>query len=249
MVRNAIPALRIRKNLVRMKRPILAKLLLLNLLFLLPGCPWPRRAPAFESFRSTRSERLEQHTARLLELETRVSSVESSINSMRKQLNNLEQKLLTTSQEDQTPPPRRIEQVAPRLEGVPECVVEAVEIGFLSVPYDKNDDGIDDGITVYVCPTDQDGETLKRVGQVKLDLIDLAPDPPATLMHWEFSTRETVKHWSSLPRGYLFNLPWQGGKPPEADQLYLKVTFIDLQGRSFTDERKFSLRLGKPKEN
>jgi len=183
----------------------------------------------------------------VIDLETRVSAIESSLIHIRKRLDKLAPESPASPPEQQLLP-KPPEQVPPTLAGMPEFVVEAVEIAFYSVPFDRNDDGIHDGMAVYVCPTDRDGETLKRVGEVKLELIDLAADPRETLMQWEFPPQESLKHWSSIPRGYLFNLPWQGGKPPPIEEIYLKVTFTDRRGRVFTDVRKFHLTLSKPKE-
>jgi len=229
-----------------MKKRTLEMPLLIIAICLSTGCAYVLRrpAPSYDSFEKETAGKTNDLKGQLAELEVRLISVESSLNTMRRQIEELMQPGLL-KMEPSAPASQGDERQVPVVtDEVPEFVVEKVNIGLFSVPFDKDKDGIDDGLSVYVCPTDREGDTIKRVGMVKLDLIDLSSDQPTCLMHWEFPPQETVKHWEWLLRGYGFKLFWQGGKPPVSEEVYLKVTFIDKSGKVFFDDRKFHLKLG-----
>jgi hypothetical protein len=91
----------------------------------------------------------------------------------------------------------------------------------------------DEAIKVYASPTDDDGDPLKAAGSFVVEAFDLAATPPE-LGKWTFDTGAARKLWSGsmLSHQYVLTCPWQ--KPPQHDELTVKVTFRDeLTGREF----------------
>jgi hypothetical protein len=94
----------------------------------------------------------------------------------------------------------------------------------------------DEGIKVYADPTDDDGDSIKAAGSFVVEAFDLAAKPPE-LGKWTFDTAASRKLWngSALSHQYVLTCPWQ--KPPQHEELTIKVTFKDeLTGREFHEQ-------------
>jgi hypothetical protein len=100
---------------------------------------------------------------------------------------------------------------------------------------DRNKPG-DEGIKVYITPFDDDGEPLKAAGSFVIEAFDLAAKTPE-LGKWTFDASAARKAWNGavLSHQYVLTCPWQ--KPPQHDELTIKVTFHDeLTGREFHEQ-------------
>ena len=102
----------------------------------------------------------------------------------------------------------------------------------------------DEGLQVFVVPTDQAGDEIKAAGTFVVDAFDLSKGDEVRLGRWEFSTQEASKHWlgNALQYGFIFELPWQ--TVPTGDQVTIRTTFTDeLTGRVFTAQRAVKVNL------
>jgi hypothetical protein len=85
----------------------------------------------------------------------------------------------------------------------------------------------DEGIAVYVVPTDQQGQSLKAAGNFDVEVFDLAEPKDPLVGHWHFDLDESRKAWNAMALVYCYSLicPWQ--KVPKHPDLTIKVTFLD----------------------
>jgi hypothetical protein len=103
----------------------------------------------------------------------------------------------------------------------------------------------DEGIKVYVVPTDDSGESLKAAGSFVIELFDLNKTTDNLVGHWEFSVEQARHNWygRALLYTYVLNCPWQA-RPPEHPDLTLKVVFRDeLTGREFSLQQAIKVKL------
>jgi hypothetical protein len=98
----------------------------------------------------------------------------------------------------------------------------------------------DEGLKVYVTPTDRTGDDLKAAGSFVVEAFDLTqPSGEVRVGRWEFDTAAARDAWRSfgLLYEYVLELPWQQA-PPRSSELTLRVTFTDaLTGRTFAEQR------------
>jgi hypothetical protein len=107
---------------------------------------------------------------------------------------------------------------------------------------DPNKTG-DEGIKVYVVPTDETGDELKAAGSFVVELFDLNKESDNVVGRWEFNHLQSRQSWfgSALLYEYVLTCPWQ--KSPEHEQLTLKVSFHDeLTGREFSTQQVISVK-------
>ncbi len=93
----------------------------------------------------------------------------------------------------------------------------------------------EDGLKVYVCPTDDDGQTLKAAGAFEIDAFDLAASGDTRIGQWTFDVDQARQNWygQAMLYTYVLKCPWQ--HPPEHSDVTIRVTFTDaLTGRKFT---------------
>ncbi|HDZ20641.1 hypothetical protein LCGC14_0274460 [marine sediment metagenome] len=131
--------------------------------------------------------------------------------------------------------------------------VHQVRLGRWSGGFDLDGQGGDDGVKVYLSPTDQDGTAIKAAGSLTVQLYDLAAPPDQNFLgeyHW--TVEELGKQWSSGFMSYHFSLecPWQSG-PPANEQITIRATFVDyLTGKTFTTQAIGKVNLvGEPDED
>lgn len=99
----------------------------------------------------------------------------------------------------------------------------------------------DEGVKVYVVPTDEEGEEIKAAGSFQVEIFDLAA-PTTRLGEWTFSTDEARKAWFGQlwSYGYILPCPWQ--TVPTHAELTVKITFVDeLTGRRFTAQKPITI--------
>ncbi|MGB7156918.1 MAG: hypothetical protein WBD40_02560 [Tepidisphaeraceae bacterium] len=96
----------------------------------------------------------------------------------------------------------------------------------------------DEGLQIFVVPTDQDGDELKAAGSFVVEAFDLTKSGETRLGRWEVSSEQAAKKWlgNALQYGYIIELPWQ--EAPTGDEVTVRVTFTDeLTGRAFDAQR------------
>ena len=105
----------------------------------------------------------------------------------------------------------------------------------------------DEGVKVYVVPTDADGQPLKAAGSFTIDLFDLDQSQSPHIGHWTFDVEQAKKNWygAFLDYTYAFTLPWQ--QVPRHENLTVKVTFLDeLTQLPFEAQTQIKVRLPTP---
>jgi len=119
--------------------------------------------------------------------------------------------------------------------------VAAISLGRFTRAYDLNDDGVDEGVNVYVVLKDRAGDTIKAGGEVEIDVLDLAAEPGSRdVGNWRFSPAETADHWlGGFGTNYFkFQLAWPAAGPPKHANLTIVARFKDaLTGRSFEEQK------------
>jgi outer membrane murein-binding lipoprotein Lpp len=103
---------------------------------------------------------------------------------------------------------------------------------------DPNKPG-DEGLAIYVVPTDHSGEKLKAAGSFDIDAFDLAEPSDPLIGHWHFDLQQSKSAWTGalLQYNYVLICPWQK-KLPRHPGITVKVTFFDeLTQTPFTGQR------------
>ena len=102
----------------------------------------------------------------------------------------------------------------------------------------------DEGVALYVVPTDETGDKLKESGTFDIDAFDLAEPHDPLLGHWHFDLQQTRNAWSGflLEYNYVLICRWQ--KVPRHADVTVKVTFLDeLTQTPFTAQRVIHINL------
>ena len=106
----------------------------------------------------------------------------------------------------------------------------------------------DEGLKIYVVPTDGQGQPIKAAGSFVIDAFDLAKgDNAARIGHWEYPLDQAAKNWfgQAMLYTYVLSAPWQRQRPEHGD-LTVRVTFTDaLTGRTFTEQKVVKANLGR----
>lgn len=87
----------------------------------------------------------------------------------------------------------------------------------------------DDGVTVYLRPVDQYGDTIKIPGDLIIQLFDLAA-PPDRMLLGEYRVPVDklggLWHGRLLTGHFTIKCPWAKG-PPEHNELTVRAVFVD----------------------
>ena len=125
--------------------------------------------------------------------------------------------------------------------------VERIEFGRFTRAFDRDEDGFDDGIVVYLHTLDCEGDRIKTAGQVQLELWDLAEDQGnQKLGQWHFDITELGDYWLSGLGTYHFKFEQDWPEPvrPGNKNLTVKLTFSDaLTGKIFEIQKLVKARL------
>ena len=145
---------------------------------------------------------------------------------------------------------RRIDQLQGQLEVLrgfgPErlekfVTVARISLGRYTRTYDADEDGVDDGIKVYLLLEDGSGDTIKASGEIEIDVLDLAAQAgQRDIGHWDYSLDESAAHWlDGFGTNYFkFELPWPDGHTPAHANLTVVTRFNDaLTGRAFETQK------------
>jgi len=124
--------------------------------------------------------------------------------------------------------------------------VERIDLGRYTGGVDLDNDGVDDGVRVFLEPIDQYGTTLKAAGEIAVELYDLAAPPPDNqVCKCRWSVQQAAKEWASGLFGdhYSLTCPWTDSQPRH-DEITVRVTFVDyLTGRSFSTQKACKIKL------
>jgi hypothetical protein len=105
----------------------------------------------------------------------------------------------------------------------------------------------DDGLKIYVVPTDGRGDPIKAAGSFVVEAFDLAKGKDHRVGRWEYPLEQAEKNWfgQGMLYTYVLAAPWPG-EPPEHGELTLRVTFTDaLTGRAFTEQKVVKANLAR----
>ncbi len=97
----------------------------------------------------------------------------------------------------------------------------------------------EDGLKVYVVPTDQQGDSLKASGTFTVEAFDLSRPSELRVGHWDFDAAQARASWfgKGLLYTYALQCPWQT-VPAAQSELTIKVVFTDaLTGRQLTAQK------------
>jgi hypothetical protein len=118
--------------------------------------------------------------------------------------------------------------------------VEGIRLGRFTAGVDLDGDGSDDGVKVYLQPTDAQGSTVKAAGDVMVQLYDLAESSCKSLVgEYYWGVDQIGECWAGgfLSDHYSLVCPWQSD-PPAHDEITVRVEFVDyLTGKTFTAQK------------
>lgn len=139
------------------------------------------------------------------------------------------------------------------LSGLPENVrlenlnrLEIVKIGRYTGFFDKDKDGKKEKLIVYIQPVDEQGDTIKAVGAVDVQLWDLnKTDGQALLGEWKVEPGELKKLWFATLVTINYRLTFEVADKIEIleEPLTVKVTFTDyMTGKVFKEQKVIKAR-------
>lgn len=103
-----------------------------------------------------------------------------------------------------------------------------------------NDDGKpgDDGVVVYLKPIDRDGDAIKVVGDIRIELFDLDAPGDKLVGITTVAHADASRHWYGKFGTYHYTIkcPWRG-TPPRHAEITIRATFVDyLTQRVLTEQ-------------
>jgi len=119
--------------------------------------------------------------------------------------------------------------------------IEKVKIGRYTGFFDKDKDGKKEKLIVYIQPVDEQGDTIKAVGIVDVQLWDLnKADSEALLDEWRVESNELKELWFATLITINYRLTFDITDIIESleEPLTVKVTFTDyMTGRVFKEQK------------
>ncbi|RIK66730.1 MAG: hypothetical protein DCC66_12840 [Planctomycetota bacterium] len=120
--------------------------------------------------------------------------------------------------------------------------VDRIDLDRLSGAYDENNDGVPDGIVLYLRLYDAENDVLKAAGSLRVALYDLSlPDGQQALIRMDYSADELKPLWFGrfMTSHYTLRLPFGPAfRRPAGQTVTAVVVFTDLlTGRSFETQR------------
>lgn len=103
-----------------------------------------------------------------------------------------------------------------------------------------------EGLKIYVVPTDDQNQPIKAAGSFTVDAFDLAEKSNNQVGHWEFPLSQARQLWfgQAMLNTYVLPAPWQ--TIPRHNQVTIRVTFTDaLTQRQFTAQKVVTIDLAK----
>lgn len=124
--------------------------------------------------------------------------------------------------------------------------VMTLRIAKISNFFDKDRDGKQEKLVVYVQPIDVEGDVIKAAGTVAVQLWNLnKPDGQALLGQWEVEPAELRKVWfNAFTTGYRLTFDRPEGLETLSEPLTVKATFTDyLTGETFRAQQVITPKL------
>jgi len=199
--------------------------LCLSGLLLLTGCPEQEVSPTGSSEVNRLREELSQEQARVREVRDQVEALRTERKELMGKLEARERELTVL---------RGGKRGEFRFEPT------EVTFGFLSAAVDWDGKGGDDGIQALVCIEDQTGGSIKRAGEFRFELYDLANSKEKAIEKWTFTAEAAAEYWRSVGSGYLFKLPFTAGTP-KGKQVTLVVEVTLSEGVKLHGSRQFRI--------
>lgn len=102
----------------------------------------------------------------------------------------------------------------------------------------------DERLKVILEPLDAEGDVVKRLGALELQVFEPGADAAKPFAGWRFSPEDLAKTWLSGlgTYAYVLKLPWPEGRPPRPGDLRLRATFTTLSGAPLKAETTVSRR-------
>ena len=119
--------------------------------------------------------------------------------------------------------------------------VQSINITRYTNLYDKDNDGTDETLIVYIQPIDEQGDVVKAVGDVEVQLWDLnKPSQKAMLGQWQIKPEQLKEEWLATLLTINYRLTFEVADKIDGIEgpLTVKVTFTDhLTGKVFKEQR------------
>ncbi len=124
--------------------------------------------------------------------------------------------------------------------------LENVKIGRYTGFFDKDKDGKKEKLIVYIQPVDEQGDTIKAVGAVDVQLWDLnKAGSEALLDEWRVESNELKELWFATLITINYRLTFDVADIIESleESLTVKVTFTDyMTGKVFKEQKVIKAR-------
>lgn len=122
--------------------------------------------------------------------------------------------------------------------------VSGLKLGRLTGGWDADLDHVgDEGIKIYVVPTDGSGDALKAAGSFVVELFDLNKQSNQRIGRWEFDGQQSRSYWNGAGLLYEYVLPCKWQEPPAKEELTVKVHFADgLTGRELEIQKQIRIK-------
>lgn len=118
--------------------------------------------------------------------------------------------------------------------------IDRIELGKITGLFDKDNDGVEESLIVYIRTIDGAGDLVKAAGSVKVELWDLDDPGNPLLADWEVKPDELTKSWTStmLTNYYRLKFDITGLLDDTKKELTVKVVFTDyVTGKVHRDQR------------
>jgi len=170
-------------------------------------------------------------------------SISVQIEQLKQEKTQLQKQIEQTGKEND-----QLRQQVQVLSGLPENVkleninrLEKIKIGRYTGFFDKDDAGKKEKLIVYLQPTDEQGDAIKAVGNVEVQLWDLnKTNGQAMLGQWKVEPDELKKLWFETLVSIYYRLTFDVSDVVESlkKPLTVKVTFTDyLTGKVFYEQK------------
>lgn len=118
-----------------------------------------------------------------------------------------------------------------------------LSFGALTGGYKENErDERFTGVSVYVVPTDEEGQTLKAAGSFNISVFDLAEPEKPLVAQKAFTLEEAKAAWNGRAMLFHYVLRVPFAAQPKHSELLVRAEFTDeLTGRKIVGERKVNL--------
>lgn len=119
--------------------------------------------------------------------------------------------------------------------------LKGIKIGRYTGLHDKNGDGKNDTLIVYVKPFDEVGDNIKAAGNVKVQLWNLNTEAADALLgQWEITPEELKAMWEGMGIVNCYRLKFDVSKlfSRNKEELTVEVTFIDYITKEVFREQK-----------